>query len=116
MQSITLTIEQRNRLLEMASHFFPEYKDVQTEYTGNDYVGDIHITHMQCVALPRVAWANITDYIAWDYIHWFEFLCYHLLPKMDYTMLSFFMSVKGIGTRIHPIDALYNHFKLVYRG
>lgn len=72
MQSIELTQEHKDKLLEMCKILFPEYINVEIELEP-DYEG-----------LQYFIQLNKTDKIKeWIYIYWFEFVFIHLIEKLS---------------------------------
>lgn len=106
MNSIELTEQHREKLLEMCKALFPEYPEVimTTDYFMVE-TGEIEFRN----------WKDI-DHRKWittKPIHWFEFCYKHLAKKVlksNYYKLTAFTNLTIIGN-IHPIDYLYQHYK-----
>ncbi len=123
MKQIELTLENREKLLEMCKVLFLEYGDVQllksycaTEFddTGSPYLRwYLPFTHEG---------KNTTKLFE---IHWFQFLMCELIPKfkklginIDYWLMTLPSThIQWIGTNVnHPIDYVYNEFKKLENG
>lgn len=119
MEQIKLTLEHREKLLEMCKELFPEYENVELEiepqYDGSD--GFIQLTR------------NLNNLLDFVNIHWFEF-CMTYLAKIvlgkqvprditkrykDFALECFMYSVKS-KKYIHPIDYLYSEFLKLKNG
>ena len=117
MKPLTLTKEQKSKLLEMCKHFFPEYKfGFESDYAEITNIINFHKPKTQ-------------QWHEWELIHWFEFCMTHLIEKIlvmpdedsEYPFEEW--SVDGFScgsedliyqmnhSRKHPIDYLYSEFK-----
>jgi hypothetical protein len=117
MNKLELTKEHKDKLLEMILKLFPKYRIPK----GTKYTQDI---------IPR--WAEDPEYgneiieeslvfpIALKttynnfHIHWFEFVIIQLCPKLTNCVAMFNdIESEDIEIIIHPIDYLYEKFKLI---
>lgn len=100
MESLKLTEEQKTKLLEMCKILFPEYN---YRFGKNDYYGDKNSNYL---------WIEKEGN---NDIHWFELCINHICPKLTNRM-AMFIDIEDsnidIDIVIHPIDYLYELFKL----
>jgi hypothetical protein len=127
MQSIPLTEEQKDKLLEMAKFFFPEHMKVTVTSTNptklKKYTEHIHWCHGKTIAFPYKDWGNVEEFITSKKLHWFEFCLTKLANKLlnqetgeaPIDVMNrfnhFFIGV--MLETIHPVDYLYKQFKTI---
>ena len=73
MESIEVTQQQADRLIEMCKVLFPEFDTVEFDIT-KQYDGSDH----------HIYFVDTSMSIIGDYIHWFEFCMTHLVNKLYY--------------------------------
>lgn len=123
MKYINLTEEHRSKLLEMCKVLFPEYKEIYWNSGKGSTGSNEHIGF-------GVQHPTVTHWIDYTYIHWFEFCVTRLQIKLyrelakiskigvdtwNHNLIGtiYFHVEVGDGTTRHPVDYLYEKFKLL---
>lgn len=107
MQSLDLSKEQKDKLVEMCIKLFPEYKHIQLADGSCDF----------CLPSTLLLSTNIEPrHNSWILIHWFEFCLTHLFNKLmvmpnGYESIEDYISVNSYFIFGHPVDYLYYEFK-----
>lgn len=105
MKPLTTTLEQREKLEEMARELFPEMRFIQ-------FVGETILMNPD----------NPISFLDGESIAmgWYEFVCRHLAPKViyhdppwrnDYERLQNFLASHVHDDKQHPIDKLYEIYE-----
>lgn len=110
MNSIKLTKEQKDKLLEMCKELFPEYKTIQIFDGSCDYCLENTI---------KLSKEDNPIHNDWLLIPWFEFCLTHLFTKLivkQYGYMSISDAMSNGYYIIHnqnPVDYLYEQFQLL---
>lgn len=127
---LTLNKEQEEDLITLAKAFLPEYTDVTTETDvenkrhprcGQKDVGNIEI-QQEDIALPYVDWANESDFIRHQRIHWYQFcltilcerICKNIYPwykDVEIDLHIRMMKREMIVSDKHPIDFIKQYLE-----
>lgn len=134
MKPITLSEDQKTKLLEMVKSLFPEYKHVSWDnqqldlgsYLGWEEVNQFRISNH--IFLSKLEESPFDDGI---FVHWFEFVMTHLQHRIYLQLPTAFVGIDTwcnslIGNLYayftddrslsHPIDYLYEQFKKLENG
>jgi hypothetical protein len=112
MKPLTLTQEQRDKLLEMVRSLFPKYKvawywdDDEFETIENAWKANYSFS------------PEVTSFLIFDWhmptaftIHWFEFCALHLSPEIGTSTELLFRHLEEEYLGEHVVDHLYDQFK-----
>lgn len=115
MKSLSLSRDQKDRLLEMCVKLFPKYKIIELKDADCGFGGAPHIDGTPYCGDGFDCYVGFSemDVPRDDYtvIHWFEFCIKYLIPKLSDSIQS------TVDMRIlfceppNQVDYLYEHFK-----
>lgn len=114
MNKLLISLEQREKLLEMAKCTFPEYDVVSIKSSHNFRITTITRGiefKANQIALPYKGEHLGKAYIADIYIPWFEFCMINLRKGLKIHYDNLYRTSIGITPEVHPVDYLYEQFK-----